>query len=260
MCYYDFDGFCRPTPVYEGKMATREDIEEFLTLEFAGDVSPADFQRIVEGFFKLVQGVEVAGEDISWAVKVKKGSQLVGVRPTSPTIDGALVSRTVAEGISLLEQRVQMPRGFTEDALRGLRTIAKASENPSAPRLWAGFVSYHVSQRVANNVSELLEGKVAEYGSVSGKLETVSERNGFRFIVYDALWDHPVHCHIKEKDIARVMEAFGRRVEVFGQVHYRHDGRATSVEVEDFAPFPTSEKLPTLNEVRGILKNYRRKT
>jgi hypothetical protein len=239
-------------------MATREDIEQPLTLEFGGDVSPPEFERLVAAFFDVVQGVEIPGEKGAWVVQVKKGSQLVGVKATSAAHHGAIFAQAIADGLSLLERRAEKPRGFTDSALRGLRTLAKADTSASAPRLWTDFVPHHVSIQVAANVSELLEGKVVEYGSVSGKLETVSERNGFRFVVYDALWDHPVYCHVKEDDTARVMQAFGKRVEVFGQVRYRSDGRATSVDVDDLTQFPDADTLPNVNQVRGILKGYRR--
>jgi len=103
-----------------------------------------------------------------------------------------------------------------------------------------------------------LEGRVIEYGSISGKLETVSERNGFRFVIYDDLWDRPINCLVKEEDKARVMGVFGKRVEVFGDIRYRSDGRATSVDIEDFTEFPDPDALPKTADVKGILRNYRR--
>lgn len=237
-------------------MATREDIEQALTLEFGGEVDPVEFERLVAAFFDVIQGVEMPGPSVRWTVQVKKGSQLVGLAPAAPSAQAALFARVVLDGIEALEHKAEKPAGFSDKALRGLRTIARAGDSASAPRIWADFKPRAVSMHLAANVSELLEGNVVEYGSVSGKLETVSERNGFRFVVYDALWDHPVNCAFKEEDMARVMSAFGKRVEVYGEVRYRRDGRATSVTVEDFEAFP--DKLPTAQDVRGILRNFRR--
>jgi len=237
-------------------MATREDIEQSLTLEFGGEVDPVEFERLVAAFFDLVQGVEVPGPAVHWTVQVKKGSQLIGLAPTAPSPQAGLFARHVLEGIEALERVAEKPEGFSDKALRGLRTIAKASDSKSAPRIWADFKPRAVSMHLAANVSELLEGNIVEYGSVSGKLETVSERHGFRFVVYDALWDQPVQCSFKEEDMTRVMSAFGKRVEVYGEVRYRRDGHATSVTVEDFEAFP--DKLPTAQDVRGVLRNFRR--
>jgi hypothetical protein len=239
-------------------MATREDIEQPLTLEFGGEVSPAEFERLVAAFFDVVEGVELPGEKMQWAVQVKKGSQLVGVAPITAPHQAAMLAQAIADGVALLERRAEKPEGFSDNALRGLRVIAKADTSPAAPRIWTDFVPHHVTIRVAANVGELLEGKVVEYGSISGKLETVSERKSFRFIIYDDLWDHPINCLFKEEDKVRVMGAFGKRVEVFGDIRYRNDGRATSVEVKDFTEFPDPDTLPKTADVRGILKNYRR--
>lgn len=237
-------------------MATREDIEQPLTLEFGGEVAPAEFERLVAAFFDVIQGVEVPGPKVNWTVQVKKGSQLIGVAPAAAAPQAAIFARAIFDGIEALERSAEKPVGFSDKALRGLRTIAKASDSQSAPRIWADFAPRTLSLHVAANVSELLEGNIVEYGSVAGKLETLSERNGFRFVVYDALWDQPVNCLFKEEDMPRVMSAFGKRVEVYGEVRYRKDGRATSVNVEDFEQFP--DALPTAQDVRGILRNYRR--
>jgi hypothetical protein len=72
-----------------------------------------------------------------------------------------------------------------------------AGVEAAAPRIWTDFVPHHVTIRVAANVSELLEGRVLEYGSISGKTETVSERNNFRFVIYDDLWGDPINCFVK---------------------------------------------------------------
>jgi len=93
-----------------------------------------------------------------------------------------------------------------------------AGVEAAAPRIWTDFVPHHVTIRVAANVSELIEGRVLEYGSISGKTETVSERNDFRFAIYDDLWGDPINCFVKQDDKARVMGAFGIRVEVFGDI------------------------------------------
>lgn len=234
-------------------MATREDIEQPLTLEFGGEVEPAEFERLVAAFFDVLTGVEIE-DRVNWTVQVKKGSQLIGVRPDAPAA-AIVFARTMAEGIASLEIRAVKPPGFSDKALRGLRTIAKASDSPAAPRIWADFVARPLSPHLAANVSELLEGNTVEYGAVTGKLETVSERNGFRFVVYDELFDLPVNCTFREEDTSRVMVAFGRRVEVYGSVRYRPDGRATSVVVEDFTLFPDAAALPKVQDVRGILRN-----
>lgn len=239
-------------------MATREDIEQPLTLEFGGDVEPAEFERLVAAFFDVVQGVDAPGDAIHWTVQVKKGSQLVGVRATEGAAAAARFASVIADGFAALEKQAEKPRGFSDRALRGIRTIAKASGGSAAPRIWADFVARPLSLHVAANISEILEGNIVEYGAVTGKLETLSERNGFRFVVYDELWDHPVNCLFDEEVIARVMQAFGKRVEVYGEVRYRKDGRATAVTVEDFVQFPDADVLPKVASVRGILRNYRR--
>lgn len=243
-------------------MASRPDIEQPLTLEFAGDiVPPADFERLIAAFFDTIGGLEVPGKQAAWSVEVKQGSQLIGLRPVG--MDAKVISaftRHFEKGVRELEAGALVtPPHLSEKALRGLRTIARFADSEVQPRIWVGFKVTELTQRTVASVSDLLEGSILEVGSsVQGRLQTVSERDGFRFVLYDRLGDYPIKCHVREEDRGRVMAAFGMRVEVYGTVRYRKDGRATAVTVDDFMVFPDSNDLPKAHDVEGILRNYHR--
>lgn len=239
-------------------MATREDIEQPLTLEFGGEVEPREFERVLAAFFDVIEGIDHAWPKVRWKVEVKKGSQLIGVAPIgAPPPFLPSFMQTFTDGLATLERGPEKPQHFTDKALRGVRTIARYSDSPARPRLWSDYRPIRLSGHTVANVGELLEGNLVEHGALSGRLQTLSERDGFKFVVYDDLWDQPISCLIKQDDIPRAMAAFGRRVEVFGQVRYRKDGRPTAIEVDDFDVFPVSSELPKAKDVQGILRNFR---
>lgn len=92
-------------------MATADDIPSDLALEIAGSsITPERFLRAVRAFFGLVQEVtaEVAGSEgtVEWAVKVKEGSAVVGIDPTSYTVAPAIleaIRANVRSGLDTLE-------------------------------------------------------------------------------------------------------------------------------------------------------------
>lgn len=94
-----------------------------------------------------------------------------------------------------------------------------------------------------------------DHGSVEGRLQTVSERGGFKFVIYDILWDRPIRCHLPETLIDRAMEAFGHRVEVYGLVTYRRDGKPLSIKVDAIEPLTVNRHIPSFREVYGILRD-----
>ncbi|MCO5146023.1 MAG: hypothetical protein M9895_07565 [Aquamicrobium sp.] len=244
-------------------MADRTDIEQPLTLELAGEiVPPADFERLVRAFFDAVEGLEVPGQDHAWSVEVKKGSQIIGLRPVGApeAISAVIFAQHMQHGVEQLEDGAdQPPPYFTEKALRGMRTIAKYAGSDVRPRIWADYKPIDLTPRTVASVNELIEGSVVEPGgSVDGRLQTVSERDGFRFVLYDRLWDYPIRCNVRDEDRERVMKAFGKRVEVYGAVRYRRDGRPTAITADDFMIFPDPVDLPKAREVEGILRNHHR--
>jgi hypothetical protein len=47
---------------------------------------------------------------------------------------------------------------------------------------------------------------------------------------------------------------FRRRVEVSGLIHYRRNGVPISIDVESIEILPDDSDLPSLDDVRGILR------
>ena len=174
-------------------------------------------------------------------VQVKKGSNLVGVAPTPPAA-GADVIAAIAAGILLLEDRPHQPDRFTEAALRGLRSLGRvvgdADADDTRVRIWAHKKPIEVTPRSGGHISELLQGAYEDYGSVEGRLQTVSERGAYRVVVYEPVWDRAISCFLPEALMPEAISAFGQRVEVYGLIHYRSDGTPISIKWNEIVPFP----------------------
>jgi hypothetical protein len=85
-------------------------------------------------------------------------------------------------------------------------------------------------------------------------LEVLSGHGPLRVFVYDPIDSRQIRCDISEKDLQTALASFRKRVEVYGKVRYRRDGMPVSVKVESIVPFPSPEEIPTLEEIRGILR------
>jgi hypothetical protein len=66
-------------------MATPDQIPTDLTIDLGDDLSPEEFVAAVRNFLGYVSEITDAqrgdGSDISWTVRVREGSALVGVEP-----------------------------------------------------------------------------------------------------------------------------------------------------------------------------------
>lgn len=246
-------------------MAIKSDIESDLTLEVDGHaITPDKFLRSVRSFFAILDEVtrEVGGKPnaVRWSVTVKHGSNLVQVSP-QPGYDPAIigvVTEAVADGLSQIEERETRPAHFTEKALRSLRDLSSAvgrtDSDDTTVRVWVRRNPIDITAKAAANVSGLLGSDHKDYGSIEGLLQTLTERGRLQFIVYERLWDIQARCYIPDNLVEEALAAFGSRVEVYGQIRYRKDGRPVSIDVDEIREFPAMEDIPSFRDVHGILR------
>ncbi len=245
-------------------MAVRGDIDADLTLEISGHaVTPDKFLRSVRSFFAILTEVSktVSDKPVDWLVQVKKGSNLVGVMPR-PGFDQAavaVITDAVARGIAQVEGEASVPDFFNERALKSLRDLGRVTgasdHDDTVVNVWVRKEPVKVTQKAVAHVSDLLATEHEDHGSIEGRLQTVTERGRLQFIVYDSLWDRPIRCLIPEHLMKQAFDAFGQRVEVYGLVKYRKDGRPVSIDVEDIVAFPPRETIPSYRDVHGILRH-----
>ena len=245
-------------------MAVKSDIRGDLTLEIDGtNVTPDKFLRSVRSFFSILSEVtaDIAGrKGIEWRVAVKEGSNLVGVR-AMPGFDPAIVMQVVSavsDGIASLESHAAHPRHFSERAVKSLGELADVvgttEGDDTVVRVWAKKEPLRITHKAVANVSQLFASEHEDHGSIEGRLQTVTERGGLQFVVYEPLWDQPIRCRIPERLIELAMANFRNRVEVYGLIRYRKDGKPVSIQVDDIVAFPAKEAIPSFRDVHGILR------
>jgi hypothetical protein len=247
-------------------LATVKDIEADITLEIDGrDVTPDRFLKGVRSFFELLREVtrKVGGKRtaVNWNVQVRQGSNLVGVvpRPGYDPVMIALITDAMGTGISQIEDHGIEPQYFSEGALRSVRDLGTLIRKPERDdlkvRVWVKKNPLPVTAKAAAHVNELLMSEHEDHGSVEGKLQTVTERGGLQFVVYEPIWDKGIKCFIPEDMVDTAMKYFKVRVEVYGLVKYRKDGRPLSIVAESIEPLNQGRSIPSIREMRGILRS-----
>lgn len=236
-----------------------------LTLKLDGPKITSDhFARAINAFFDLLEEVSQqmtgSAKGVRWIITVEHGSDVLHAAPE--LINGASVRMpvlvdTISRGIRLLETRAQRPSHFSDSALRLTRELAKV---PDGEDVWTAQVKstdkpVSISRRAITNVSRILGEDIEEYGTVEGRLQTLSERRP-HFALYDPLTDDAVRCNIKEDQVADAWRAFGRRVAVSGMIRYRKTGQPVSIEAESMYVYPPADELPTAQDVLGILADH----
>lgn len=250
-------------------------METNLKLKIDGDLTPEEFRKAVDAFFSLVKDVSSEIKDakeIPWKVEVDKGSTIIEL-VYSPTIENVkfqkaanTVARAIPNGLSKLERgRIQRPPLYFKDkALQHVRELAavktKSSNikevNITSESYKRGFqkLPFSLTQRAIATVEELIGADYHSFGSVEGKLQTLSERGEKKCYIYDELFDQKIVCRIHGAIFQKAYNAFGKRVAVSGIVHYNKRGLPIEVNVQDIDIFKSDEELPSLKTLRGVFK------
>lgn len=240
-------------------MATEKDIDAPLTLELSGDdITPEIFARGVRSFFAVLSSfTDEIDDTVAWRVQVKAGSNLVGVWPKGvPTAAVGQIINSVEAGLVAIESQTLDIDVFPEGALTPARDLAKlsaASDGDITVRVWTEKKPHALSARTIAQIDDVIGGDVEEHGAVAGRVQTVSERGGAKFVIYDALTDDAVRCIVPPDKLPDALKAFGHRAEIYGLVKYRPNGQPRRIKVEDIVIFPDDEALPRARAVRGIL-------
>ncbi|MDZ4258599.1 MAG: hypothetical protein U0974_12335 [Gemmatimonadales bacterium] len=246
-------------------MATREQIPAELTLELGDDPSPAEFLSAARAWFRLVQEVarSVTADrvPIQWVVHVREGSNLLAMVPheaTPPDLVRSTRAMT-AKGLRSVARGKIDASGFTPAAITHLRELADLTTPDGEPglkvRAWIDREPLDVTPRIASVLHEDDRAGYKDIGTVEGRLETILERHtGLQFEVRDALLRQTVRCHFTEEMLPKAFKLFRKRVEVAGLIKYRRNGTPVSVDVATVDQLPDDSKLPTVKDVRGLLK------
>jgi len=247
-------------------MARKSDIDADLVFEMDGvDITPDKFVRGVGAFFTLL--TEITGEvcsdndGVHWRVQVKTGSNLIEAIPdpgAAPVYVEAILD-SMNEGVERLENMEDEPAGWTLKAINSLKTIGALSgvneDDDTSMQIWVRKQRKPVTHRTVARAAELTKG-YTDHGSVEGRLQMLSERGSLHLVVYEPISDRPIRCYINENLRNNSRDAFGKRVEIFGNIRYQLDGTPKSIKAEEIVTFPDAGDLPSVADVEGILRNY----
>ncbi len=98
--------------------------------------------------------------------------------------------------------------------------------------------------------------RLVAYGAIEGRVQTLTNRGGLRFTLYDMLNDRAISCYLDEGKQDVMRDAWGQRVNVQGLItRDALDGRPTAIRHISRVE-PVSEPEPgAFLRARGILKS-----
>jgi hypothetical protein len=245
-------------------MADAEQVPSDLTLELGGNLSPERFLHATRAFFGCVEEISRAvaqeGEAPNWIVRTREGSHLIGLDP-APGAKAQLVRAVydrMKHGMEHLASGDIDSARLPDAAVRHLKNLSEYAERPLKQsvivRIWVEKKAVALGRDVTQAIIESWGADYKDYGTIEGRLEAIQDHEALKIRVRDAVLRQSIPCYVPEDKLPDAFANFRKRVEVSGLIHYRRNGVPVSIDVDAIASIPDDDTLPSIDDVRGILR------
>ena len=235
-----------------------------LTLTLDGnEITAEKFVKSVTAFVSIIREVSesLSGEKngIKWIVTVEKGSTKVHFTPRPVKASPAIIKSTiqaVKNGFFEIEQNGGRPNHWSDATLKNAKEMASVystgSEALNTIRVASDDGYTTVTKNTVEHVDTLVGKDRFAFGTVEGRLRTVTESGGLHVVVQDALTSNNIRCFFEDQDTDRFVAAFKKRVSVYGEIRYGRDGTPVSIKASDLRVMRDENKLPSIQQMIGI--------
>lgn len=215
------------------------------------------FIEALEDLRRMLRSISVssATKPMDWLVTgLQIGSAIAAVEPTGDPAEGLAVSQMAILGLEALERDGTPPHSFPPDAIEAAGHLAELMARTKTRASISGLSRHlELTARTAKAAERLLDVAVWEdLGSVEGSLEMVSVHSGYTCNVYERHTGRRVPCYFRREHIDKVTGLLGRQTVVFGLVRYNRRGDTLSVTMDDIAPVPGDDDLPSIRDMIGL--------
>ena len=189
-----------------------------VTFELGGQI---DIRILADGlkeFHRLVSALTPEKVKIVWIVDDLRASSAVATL-RGEADDQADVERVVADYNAVgraLSENEELPAGYSRDVKRVADAIKQMTATVEYVRFETPYDDFTIRSEngtIADSVAPLVST-----GTVTGTIQTISNRSGLKFNIYDSIHDRPVSCYLELGQEEIIRTAWGRRATVVGTV------------------------------------------
>ena len=191
-------------------------ITNTITFELGGRVDLNGFAQGVAAFRRLVDALTPGNAGVVWIIDdLQPGSAVVTLR--AETGSDYEIARIIADYENIAAVLAQNEHPLLESG----RVKSAADRIKSLTE----FVDYVRFQTAENDFTIYPNGDhrarptaAVSIGVVTGRIQTLSNRNGLRFNLYDTIHDKAVACYLAPHQTELIREAWGCRAAITGHI------------------------------------------
>ena len=217
-----------------------------VTFELGGRVEIQDLEKGIIAFRRLISALTPRKAQVAWIVEdLQPGSAITTLRcdADNPIIAEQIVKDYETIGSSLARHKNMPPRYNTrvKQAAEAIIDLTEAMEYVRFETSDSDFIVYNDSQ-ISDSIATSLP--TISIGAITGRIQTLSNRSGLRFNLYDAVHDKAIACYMNSEQEEIVREAWGKRAMVSGTVS-REASTGRPIAIRQIIDIEILEEVPT---------------
>jgi hypothetical protein len=235
-----------------------------IEIKIAGQkLTPEKFLCGAAEFIALVQGVakKISAAAIEWVVEVEHGSAILRMRANNPSKESSQSIEAVCRGVRSLRNGARtIPFGFTRETVSSAKIIASLvdGQEVQSVSIQNGGEPEPLPRTIVQVADAILEGQPqTAFGSIEGKIVSLSAKHGYVCVIDDLLGNREITCYLQTDEAQKkAVEGYTKRVLASGLIHYAKEGHAVNISVDAIRIFPPDSELPGLADVQEIHQLY----
>jgi len=197
--------------------------KDTITLALNGEVDLHYFATAVSNLEILVKELseEKGAENIRWVIHdLQTSSAMATVRGESDILEEVERVVNAYEDVGQSLQAGKRPN-YSDPVVRAANAItAVLGDKVTSVRFETPEQEFTVASRPEIAVASVV---LKSFGAIEGRMQTLTNRKGLRFVLFDTLHDRAISCYLSEGQEERMRELWGKRAIVEGEVSREKD-------------------------------------
>ncbi len=218
--------------------------KDTITFALNGEVELVRFSTAISIFENLVLALskEYKAEGIRWIIHdLQISSAIATVRGESDILEEVERVVNAYEDVGRSLQSCQRPN-YSEPVVRAANAVTSIlGDKVTSVRFETADQEYTVTSRPEIAMATTI---IKSFGAIEGRIQTLSNRKGLRFVLFDTLNDRAVSCYLSEGQEEKMRESWGKRAMVEGEIsRERETGRPLAIRhVSDIKVLPELQR------------------
>lgn len=198
-------------------------VKDTITLALNGEVDLHRFATAVSNLEILVQGLskEKSVENIRWVIyDLQTSSAMATVLGESDILGEVERVVNAYEDVGQSLQAGQRPN-YSEPVVKAANAIITVlGDKVTSVRFETPEREFTVASRPDIAIAPAI---IKSFGAIEGRIQTLTNRKGLRFVLFDTLHDRAISCYLSEGQEERMREIWGKRAIVEGEISREKD-------------------------------------